>query len=93
VLGNAGYRFTDPFATQDGLTRVLLRPLPSDPGSKIVFKGPGARLSLPGLPLPAGDDVVVQVHNSTTDSCWGAAFDASEVVRNDGIAFKAIHLE
>src|SRR5262249_40871522 len=93
ALGSGGYRFTDPGLSQDGLSRVLLPPLPSDPGSKIVFRGAGPGLSLPDLPLPPGADVVAQVHSSASDSCWGVQFDSSEVVRNDAIAFKAMHLD
>jgi len=93
ALGVGGYRFTDPLLSQDGLSRVLLRPLPSDPGSKIVFRGAGPGLSLPDLPLPAGADVVAQIHSSANDSCWGIEFDSSDVVRNDVLAFKAMHLD
>lgn len=90
ALGSTGFLYTDAAGAQDGLTRVLLRPLPADPGTKIVFAGAGAELPLPSLPRPGGEDLFVRVHNSSNDACWGADFTPADVVRNDATAFKAI---
>jgi glucose/arabinose dehydrogenase len=93
-IAGAGHRFVDASASEDGLTRVVLRPLslPSDTGSRIIVKGAGPGLALPELPL-ASAAAVAQVHRSGDDACWGARFEPAEVVRNDGIAFRAIHLD
>jgi glucose/arabinose dehydrogenase len=93
ALGSSGFLYTDAAGAKDGLTRVLLRPLPADPGSKIVFAGAGSELSLPVLPLPAGENLSVRVHSSANDACWGADFSPADVVRNDAAAYKALHLD
>jgi glucose/arabinose dehydrogenase len=86
VLSEAGYRFANPEATRDGLTRVTLKTEAA--GSRIIVKGKGAHLNLPALPLAEGTGVVAQLINGT-GSCWEAVYPAASVKRDQDTLFKA----
>lgn len=85
-LGSVGFTFKDKSGAADGIQRVVLRG--SDVArSKIVLKGKGTALSLtpPPLDLP----LTAQIANGDTNVCWSAAYDASDVIRNQAGTLKA----
>jgi hypothetical protein len=79
-----GYRFKNKTLSPDGTLLVLLK-AGADGAAKIVFKGKGANLALPTLPLTG--PVTVQLQQASGGVCWGAAYGAPFLV-NDGTSFK-----
>ena len=66
---------------RDGaLGRVKLRS--ASKGSMVTILSSSPALDLPYLPLKAPHGVTVQLHESTTNRCWEAAFPASAVKVN-----------
>jgi hypothetical protein len=68
---SSGFKYTDPELTPDGLHVVQLE-AGGDGRAKIVVKGRGANLHMPGLGLFV--PVTVQLHRADGDPCWGATF-------------------
>jgi cysteine-rich repeat protein len=62
------YRFADPAAVFDGITKIILKAGTAD-NAKIQVKGSGAALGLPPLPLAQDPAVTVQL-TSTDGECW-----------------------
>jgi hypothetical protein len=83
----SGLFYRRPFGVPDGLTSLLVKAGASGQ-SRVILRGTGARLPLPGLPLVA--PVTVQVLTSD-GKCWGATYTGAHVIRNGapGTVFKA----
>lgn len=79
-----GFRYLDPAAATDGVSRMLLRPGNLQQG-RINLDGRGAQLTLPALPI--GLPLRVQVQGSN-GSCFEATFSAASVARNDARQFR-----
>lgn len=88
VASSKGYKFSDKSAAQDGTTRVTLKGDPALPRTRITWKGKGANLPLPTLPLAQGDNVYVRIHNTSNGNCWGADFPPGATIKNDAKTFK-----
>jgi hypothetical protein len=84
-----GYRYTDPFGVADGISRVVLRS--SDAGrTRLVLVGTGeVPLGRGTLPLDATTDVVIQLRNSETPSCWESTYPAETISRSKPELFRA----
>lgn len=89
TISSRGYKFTDTSAAQDGTLKIAIRGDPFLPRTRLLWKGKGANLPLPALPLSQTDDVSVRVHDSSNGNCWGADFPPSATIKNDGKVFKA----
>ena len=75
----SGYKLLDPAG---GLTSVVLSR--SADTRRISVEGTGALLDAPYLPLAGAKGIVVQLHETSSGSCWGASFPASAIRRNVG---------
>ena len=69
-----GFKYNDKLFTPDGLQQVLLRSGPATK-AKILVKGKGADLPMPGLPLTA--PVTVQL-KSESGVCWQASYSTPQ---------------
>jgi hypothetical protein len=83
--GLKGYRYNDRAASADGIRKIVLKP-GAQGKAKVIVKGKGEQLALPGLPLAQDSQVHVQL-KSSTGTCWGAAY-ATPPVKNDLEQFK-----
>jgi hypothetical protein len=93
ALSDKGYKYKDSRAGTNGITKVLLKGGDAGKG-KIVVQGKGAGLALPGPVgtkyFNADTNVIVQLHESSTDNCWESSFvDATDGVENSGTKYKA----
>jgi cysteine-rich repeat protein len=80
----AGYRYSDPEGTPDGLQKLQTRGGPAGQ-SKIAVKGRGALLDMPPLGFEA--PVTVRLRRSDGGACWESGFSTPSV--SDVIQFKA----
>ena len=80
ALGTTGWQYRDRAAAEGGIAKVLLKGSTNNRAG-IIVKGKGA--ALPDLPLPLGAPVIVQVVNSATGLCWGAAYGSAELQTNE----------
>lgn len=84
-LGADGFKYVDKAATRDGIQKLILKP--GVPGSaKVIAKGKGTGLGMPGLPLAL--PVTAQVLASNGE-CWSAVYEAGGVVNNLSTEFSA----
>ena len=79
-----GFKFKNKGLSPGGTLLVLLK-AGADDQAKIVFKGKGGNLVMPDQPFTG--PVVVQLHQSSAATCWGANY-ASPFIVNDGATFK-----
>jgi len=84
ALGTLGFKYRDRAGIPDGVTQALLE-AGSAGQARIAFKGKGASLPLPTLPLTT--PVRVQLHQSSSSACWEATYSLAS--RNTTSAFKA----
>jgi cysteine-rich repeat protein len=87
AISDQGYKLKDPSGTPDGIQKTILKGGAAGK-AKAQVKGKGANLPdvLTGvLDLP----VTVQLVNDTTAVCLEGQYDAADVVKNDGVQFKA----
>jgi hypothetical protein len=82
--GKTGFLYTKKAGTPDGLTKMLLKAGGADKG-KLQVKAGGISLSLP--PLPVTTPVRAQLRQSSSGTCWEAAY--STAVTNTATKFKA----
>lgn len=88
ALAAKGYRYVDGAGAVAGISAILLKGSARDRARAFV-RGRGAALI--DLPLPLAAPVTVQLVNDGDGLCWGAAFDAGAISRNDAGGFKAKH--
>ena len=69
-----GYRYIDKSDSSDGVRRVVLK-RGSEGKARIIVKGRGERVTLPGLPLLQEESVRVQLVNE--NACWEAQYGTS----------------
>ncbi len=81
----SGYLYKDKDTTPHGVKTVVLRE-GVDGRGRIVVKGKGSLLPMPGLPLPQSPRVIVQLVN-TAGGCWTSEF-SSPALRNDEKMFR-----
>jgi len=81
--GSKGFRYWDPAAATDGVSRVLLHPGDVRQG-RADLDGRGDQLTLPALPV--GFPLRVQLQGGN-GSCFEATFSAAGVTRNDARLF------
>ncbi len=79
------YRYTDRDASAGGVRKIILKP-GADGSARIVVKGKGEPLEVPGLPLTQQPQLTVQLKNDV-GGCWGSAFP-SPAIRSDAVQFK-----
>jgi hypothetical protein len=79
----AGFQYGDKSA-QHGVTRLTLKSGAAPGKAKILLKGKGGSLGLPGFPL--AQPLTVQLRSST-GVCWDAAYSAP-AIRNQSDQFK-----
>jgi hypothetical protein len=76
ALADQGYTYTDIDATNDGITKIILKG--GTPGkSRALLKGKGARLPDfdSNLPIASGDlPLIVQLRNKANGLCWTGSF-------------------
>jgi len=76
--GDVGYKYLDPAAVHEGISRILLkRGAPTK--SKIILKGKGEALGDPVLPVTGIEGIRVQLTNSSTGVCWESKFSAADI--------------
>lgn len=88
AIGTKGYKYKDPALTNDGSSKLILKGGAAGK-AKIIFKGKGSNLPLPGLPLDGLNPVRVQAHNSDNANCWDATFAPATIKKNTASLFKA----
>jgi len=74
---SAGHRLIDP---KGGLASVRLARSGGRP--RVLVRGTGALLDAPYLPMVAPEGLQVQLQETGTGRCWGAAFAAGDIERN-----------
>jgi len=74
---HGGYKLLDP---SGGLTSVTLSN--SNNGRRILVHGGGELLDAPYLPVAGAQGIVLQLHDTGSGQCWGAAFPAEGITRN-----------
>ena len=79
-----GYRYVDAERANGGIRRLALKEGP-DRKARIVLRGKGQNLWVPGLPLRQESDVTVQLVNES--ACWEAKY--STYLRRDSERFEA----
>lgn len=84
---STGFKYGDPDAAADGVTKVILKS-GSAGKAKIIVKGGGSALDTPPLPLSQDPQVIVQLKRTSVGSeCWESRFSAP-ATKNDGSQFK-----
>lgn len=81
----AGFRYADRDLTPNGLMRMSLREGIQEK-AKIVLKGKGSNLAMPGL-MALDSPVTVQLMDLKTGSCWQATY-SEPFLRHDATQFK-----
>lgn len=81
-----GYSYKDKEGTAAGITGVKLTTAPLDFSAKVQWKGKGAGLQIPALPLDTSSGVVVQMYNHDTGLCVESNFFHFRA--NDGVKGK-----
>jgi len=77
--GGDGFQYGDKAGSSAGTQKVLLS---EKPGKAIaLFKGRGT--ALPGLDLPIGGPLVVQLVSSESALCWQASYDGAGLKKNE----------
>jgi cysteine-rich repeat protein len=87
TANGAGYKYSDPSGTPDGMFKALLKSGAAGK-AKAVVKGKGNSLADPdlsGLAVP----VDVQLVNTTSGFCVGASFGSGNIVKSGASVFKA----
>ncbi|MBX3024584.1 PD40 domain-containing protein [bacterium] len=85
-----GFAYKDKAATNDGLSKMLLKEGATPGKAKILVLGRGAGL---GMPAPVGPGLLAQDTSATAQlvnsagACWGAEFSAP-ATKNSAAAFK-----
>lgn len=82
AVGSKGFKYSDPSGSPKALVKAG-----ADGKAKALVKGKGINLPdslVPMLPLP----VTAQLRNDE-DVCFGAVFEAGDVIKNDAKQFKA----
>ena len=70
----------DAAGSNDGVRGVGLKGSTKDK-TKVQVKAGGAAVGIPASLLDG--QVAVQLHNTQTDLCWGAAFSETDIVMSD----------
>jgi cysteine-rich repeat protein len=87
-LGTKGFKYKDPAGSPDGAQKATLKS-GAAAKAKALVKGKGTNLpdlvGAPALVLP----VTAQLVNDANSVCFGGAFDAGDVLKNDARQFKA----
>jgi hypothetical protein len=78
------YRYDDPAALQNGITRMQLEP-GTDGRATVVVRGKGTSLPLPSMPLDLPLRVQLQAENG---ACWEARYGTDGLSRNDAHQFR-----
>jgi len=78
----AGFKYKDSAAVNGGIKNLLLK-FGEAGKAKIIAKGIGAQLALPGLPLAQDTTVVVQLKNQL-GTCWEARYSAPASANDSG---------
>jgi hypothetical protein len=87
-IGTSGYKYNDTGATQEGVSKVLLKGGAADK-AKIILKGKGMGLSDPTVPLAMGTTgILVQLTNESNSMCWESEFPIGQVT-HDAAGIKA----
>ena len=87
-ISTKGYKYKDPGGSSDGIQKVILKG--GDAGkSKALVKGKGTGLPDPTLSPSVELPVVAELVNSSNNICFGSTFDGLDVIKNDGVQFKA----
>jgi hypothetical protein len=74
----AGFNYKNKFGTPNGVTVITMKAGPIDT-AKVIVKGKGIFLNVPGLPLDQSTPIHVQLHNSSTATCFAATYTAPPV--------------
>jgi len=90
AVSTKGYKFRDPDAGGDGISKVLLKGN-SAGKSKLLVKGKGANLDLDALPLDVAstDSLLVQLIRSDDPACWETTFPFASIDDDSPAQFKA----
>jgi hypothetical protein len=80
-----GMRYKDRDATEDGISRIIVRTSTRD-RARVIVDAEGSNLALPALPLQV--PLKVQLVNSV-GRCWEADYQAADVIDNSSERFKA----
>jgi hypothetical protein len=81
----AGFKYKDPLAANDGISKIVLKA--GEAGkAKIIVKGKDDNLDMPTLPLAQDPQVVVQLRNSG-GVCWEARY-SPPTIKNETEQFK-----
>jgi hypothetical protein len=84
--GDKGFKYDAPARTPHGVRIVTLKS-GVDGAAKVVVKATGP--NLPSVLPLASPPVVAQLVRADTMACWGASFDAADVVKDEGDVFVA----
>lgn len=88
AIGSRGYRYRRPDGNGDGVRS--LRMLGGDLDQpRVRIHAKGENLVLPSLPIANGADLVVQLGNSASATCWESSFPPADFVRNSPDGFTA----
>ena len=92
--GSRGYRYENRFdQTPDGIRKLQLRP-GAGGRAKVIARGKGPLLMMPGegghAPLPVTEPVSVRVElRAANGECWAATYADADTRANDAEHFKA----
>ena len=82
-----GFRFTEKETLEDGVNGILLKGGKAG-GDKIIVQGKGSYLPLQA-PADEKEQLIVQLINSETPTCWTSQFTGTGTKKNNGEQFKA----
>ena len=88
AIGDKGYKYKDPAGSQDGIQKIIEKG-GAQGKAKALVNGKGAGLPdpnlMPSLELP----VTAQLVNDANNNCFEGVYNMGDVIKNDGVQFKA----
>jgi len=88
AISDKGYKFKDSGGAQDGIQKIIEKG-GAQGKAKALVKGKGSGLPDPNLMPSLGVPVTAQLVNSANNNCFEGVFNMGDVIKNDGVQFKA----
>ena len=88
AISDKGYKFKDSGGAQDGIQKIIEKSGATNK-AKALVKGKGTLLPDPTLSPSLSLPVTAQLVNSANSNCFEGVYNSGDVIKNDGVQFKA----